>query len=314
MPAVKSDAPAPSDEELAEEAGWEDMHTPGCFGLHFTYVGGAKKFARPTRIECAEPAPPPPPPPPPPHVPLPSVPPPPVFPPPPSPPPPAPPDPSPPPPNFVADPNDVFTLDMADLSAAREQPTACLSCGGWKAGDAAGRAGARGRLPPLPPPLDSASPPPPHPSPPPPALSPSPPPPLDQATSAQAQTDLYASGQAQSSSPSSTTQPGIAGFLGGGMAAVFVPMVGVLVVGGIGLALSSKFCRGYAPAATHGDDEAPQSRRRRRAADKLGRRGRGDDDEFDAANHLGRSGRGDEDEYEDEEDGLTAMARRNGLD
>ena len=79
------------------------------------------------------------------------------------------------------------------------------------------------------------------------------------------------------------------------MAAVLVPMVGVLVVAGLGGALGG-------------------GRRRRRAADKLGRRGRGDDDEFDAADHLGRSGRGDEDEYEDEEDGLTAMARRNGLD
>ena len=44
--------------------------------------------------------------------------------------------------------------------------------------------------------------------------------------------------------------------------------------------------------ATHG------SRRRRTAAGKLGRRGRDDEDE----------------ELDDEEDALTAMARRNGLD
>ena len=98
----------------------------------------------------------------------------------------------------------------------------------------------------------------------------------------------------------SAHQSGIARLVGStGAAAVLLPMIGVLLVGGFGLVVSSKVCQGYAPAATHGDDPLDEARhhRRRRTAGKFGRRGERDDEELD-----------------DEEDGLTAMARRNGLD
>lgn len=253
---------------------------PGCFSIGFTFVGGAKKYARPSRIQCAQPAPPPPPPPPPPSLPDPSPPPPPDCPPLPNPPPPAPPDPSPPPPSDTVNPDGVFVLDVRSTaeSEAESDSTACLNCGGWKQDEDSSR-GWRNHPPPSPPP------PPPSPSPPPPAPDPSPipPPKLGDFPKAPAHTELLS--------------PEI-GWLGSkGMGAILIPMFGVLAVGAVGFALkSSQLCRGYSPASMSDDLDAAGEgyRRDNRARAKRGRKARDDED--------------------DEEDGLTAMARRNGLD